>query len=170
VHLRPRSDLQRQPCDLVDSRQVERTVELTDGRRISADVILFSVGVKPELALARAAGLALGPSGALEVDEHLRTSDPDIYAAGDMAEVLHKVTGRRARMPLAGPANRQGPIAASNALGRTTRDAGALGTSVGRCSKPLPLRRASPREPRAMLGSTSASPWRTNFIMPDTRS
>jgi NADPH-dependent 2,4-dienoyl-CoA reductase/sulfur reductase-like enzyme/rhodanese-related sulfurtransferase len=108
----------------------ERTVELADGRRLPADVVLFSVGVRPELALAKAAGLAIGASGALEVDEHLRTSDPDIYAAGDMAEILHKITGRRVRVPLAGPANRQGRIAASNALGRTMRYTGALGTSV----------------------------------------
>ena len=108
----------------------ERTVELANGRRLPADVVLFSVGVRPELALAKVAGLAIGASGALEVDEHLRTSDPDIYAAGDMAEVLHKVTGRRVRVPLAGPANRQGRIAASNALGRTMSYRGSLGTSV----------------------------------------
>jgi NADPH-dependent 2,4-dienoyl-CoA reductase/sulfur reductase-like enzyme len=108
----------------------ERTVELANGRRLPADVVLFSVGVRPELALAKAAGLAIGASGALEVDEHLRTSDPDVYAAGDMAEILHKVTGRRVRVPLAGPANRQGRIAASNALGHTMIYRGALGTSV----------------------------------------
>jgi NADPH-dependent 2,4-dienoyl-CoA reductase/sulfur reductase-like enzyme/rhodanese-related sulfurtransferase len=108
----------------------ERTVELANGRRLPADVVLFSVGVRPELALAKAAGLAIGGSGALEVDEHLRTSDPDVYAAGDMAEILHKVTGRRVRVPLAGPANRQGRIAASNALGRTMSYRGAIGTSV----------------------------------------
>ena len=108
----------------------ERSVELADGRRLSADVVLFSVGVRPELALAKAAGLAIGVSGALQVDEYLRTSDRDIYAAGDMAEVLHKVTGRKVRVPLAGPANRQGRIAASNALGREMRYEGALGTSV----------------------------------------
>jgi rhodanese-related sulfurtransferase len=64
------------------------------------------------------------------VDEHLRTSDPDVYAAGDMVEVVHKVSGRRVRVPLAGPANRQGRIAASNALGLAMRYGGALGTSV----------------------------------------
>jgi NADPH-dependent 2,4-dienoyl-CoA reductase/sulfur reductase-like enzyme/rhodanese-related sulfurtransferase len=108
----------------------ERTVELSGGRRIPADLVLFSVGVRPELTLARQAGLQLGPSGGLQVDEHLRTSDPDVYAAGDMCEVVHRVSGRRVRVPLAGPANRQGRIAVSNALGADLRYRGALGTSV----------------------------------------
>jgi NADPH-dependent 2,4-dienoyl-CoA reductase/sulfur reductase-like enzyme/rhodanese-related sulfurtransferase len=105
-------------------------VELGDGARIPADIVLFSVGVRPELGLARQAGLAIGSSGGLQVDEHLRTSDPHIWAAGDMNEVVHKVSGRTVRIPLAGPANRQGRIAASNALGMTMRYAGALGSSV----------------------------------------
>lgn len=108
----------------------EREVELADGRRLPADVVLFSVGVRPELVLARAAGLELGPTGALLVDDHLRTSDPHVWAAGDMIELHHKVSGRRVRLPLAGPANRQGRVAASNALGVPARYGGALGTSV----------------------------------------
>jgi len=108
----------------------EKAVELADGRRLPAEVVLFSVGVRPELALARAAGLELGATGGLLVDEHLRTSDPDVFAAGDMVEITHKVSGRRVRVPLAGPANRQGRVAASNALGLAMRYGGALGTSV----------------------------------------
>lgn len=108
----------------------ERSVALADGRRVPADLVLFSVGVRPELALARAAGLEIGPTGGLLVDEHLRTSDPDVFAAGDMVEIVHKVSGRRVRVPLAGPANRQGRVAASNALGVAMRYGGALGTSV----------------------------------------
>jgi NADPH-dependent 2,4-dienoyl-CoA reductase/sulfur reductase-like enzyme/rhodanese-related sulfurtransferase len=107
-----------------------REVELADGRRLPAEVVLLSVGVRPELALARQAGLATGQSGGLLVDEHLRTSDPSIWAAGDMNEVEHKVSGLRVRLPLAGPANRQGRIAASNALGLPMRYRGALGSSV----------------------------------------
>ena len=107
-----------------------REVELTDGSRLPADVVLLSVGVRPELALAREAGLAMGATGGLLVDEHLRTSDPSIWAAGDMNEVVHKVSGRKVRIPLAGPANRQGRIAASNALGLPMRYRGALGSSV----------------------------------------
>jgi NADPH-dependent 2,4-dienoyl-CoA reductase/sulfur reductase-like enzyme/rhodanese-related sulfurtransferase len=107
-----------------------RTVKLSDGRVLPADLVLFSVGVRPELAIARSTGLALGPSGALQVDDQLRTSDPAIWAAGDMIEVVQKVSGKRVRVPLAGPANRQGRIAATNALGGSMRYGGALGTSV----------------------------------------
>ena len=107
-----------------------REVELTDGRRLPADLVLFATGVRPELALAKQAGLEIGVSGGLVVDEHLQTSDPNIYAAGDMIEVEHLVSGRKARVPLAGPANRQGRIAASNAMGVVLPYGGALGTSV----------------------------------------
>lgn len=105
-------------------------VELSDGRRIAGAIVLISVGVRPELALAKQAGLATGDSGGLLVDEYLRTSDPSIWAAGDMNEIVHKVSGRKVRIPLAGPANRQGRIAASNALGVPMKYSGALGSSV----------------------------------------
>jgi NADPH-dependent 2,4-dienoyl-CoA reductase/sulfur reductase-like enzyme/rhodanese-related sulfurtransferase len=108
----------------------EGKVELAGGRRIDGEVVLFSVGVRPELTLAKKAGLAIGASGGVQVDEYLRTSDPNIFAAGDMVEVVHRVSGRKVRIPLAGPANRQGRIAASNALGGEMRFAGSLGTSV----------------------------------------
>ncbi|AMW04486.1 FAD-dependent oxidoreductase [Gemmatimonas phototrophica] len=108
----------------------EREVELTTGVRLPADLVLFATGVRPELTLARQAGLEIGASGGLVVNEFLQTSDPNIYAAGDMIEVEHLVSGRRARVPLAGPANRQGRIAASNAMGVPMPYGGALGTSV----------------------------------------
>ena len=108
----------------------QRTVTLSDGRNITADLVLFSVGVRPELTLAKQAGLEIGPSGGLIVDEYLRTSDPHVWAAGDMVEVVQKISGRHIRIPLAGPANRQGRIAASNALGEQMHYDGALGTSV----------------------------------------
>jgi rhodanese-related sulfurtransferase len=92
--------------------------------------VLMSVGVRPEITLAKKAGLALGATGGLLVDEYLRTSDPNIWAAGDMNEIVHKVSGRKVRVPLAGPANRQGRIAASNALGMSMKYSGALGSSV----------------------------------------
>ena len=107
-----------------------KEVELADGRRLSGDLVLFSVGVRPELTLAKKAGLTIGESGGLFVDEQLRTSDPDIYGAGDMVEVVQKVSGKKVRIPLAGPANRQGRIAATNALGGSMKYRGALGTSV----------------------------------------
>ena len=105
-------------------------VELSSGERLPADMVLLSVGVRPELTLAKSAGLDIGAAGGLVVDEHMRTSDPGIWAAGDMVEVTQKVSGRVVRVPLAGPANRQGRIAASNALGVPTRYAGVLGSSV----------------------------------------
>jgi rhodanese-related sulfurtransferase len=108
----------------------ERQLELGDGRRLDADLVLFSVGVRPELGLAKQAGLEVGATGGLRVDQFLRTSDPDVFAAGDMVEVTHRVSGRQVRVPLAGPANRQGRIAASNALGGSLRYRGPLGSSV----------------------------------------
>jgi NADPH-dependent 2,4-dienoyl-CoA reductase/sulfur reductase-like enzyme/rhodanese-related sulfurtransferase len=106
------------------------SVELSDGSRLPAAMVLVAAGVRAELTLARGAGLALGSAGGLVVDDHLRTSDPFIWAAGDMNEIVHKVSGRTVRVPMAGPANRQGRIAASNALGMSMRYSGALGSSV----------------------------------------
>ncbi len=108
----------------------ERSVMLSDGTTVDADMVLLSIGVRPNLTLARTAGLDIGASGGLTVDDHLRTSDPHIYAAGDMVEVVNKIHGKKVRIPLAGPANRQGRIAATNALGGAMSYRGALGTSV----------------------------------------
>jgi NADPH-dependent 2,4-dienoyl-CoA reductase/sulfur reductase-like enzyme/rhodanese-related sulfurtransferase len=105
-------------------------VELSGGGRVPGSLVLVAAGVRPELALAREAGLEIGKSGGLLVDEHLRTSDRRIWAAGDMTEVVFKASGRKVRVPLAGPANRQGRIAASNALGMSMAYNGALGSSV----------------------------------------
>jgi NADPH-dependent 2,4-dienoyl-CoA reductase/sulfur reductase-like enzyme/rhodanese-related sulfurtransferase len=108
----------------------EKEVVLSDGSSVGADIVLLSIGVRPQLTLARSAGLEIGESGGLVVDETMRTNDPDIYAAGDMVEVVNKVHGRKVRIPLAGPANRQGRIAATNALGGSMKYRGAIGTSV----------------------------------------
>ncbi|HEY9595899.1 MAG TPA: FAD-dependent oxidoreductase [Spirochaetia bacterium] len=105
-------------------------VELTDGSRLPAECVILSIGARPNLDLAAAAGLEVGASGGLVVDEHMRTSDPSIWAAGDMVEIVQRVTGRKVRIPLAGPANRQGRIAASNAMGLPMAYAGGLGSSV----------------------------------------
>ena len=106
------------------------SVLLSDGSILDADMVLLSIGVRPELTLAKSAGLEIGTSGGLVVDETMRTNDPDIYAAGDMVEITNKVHGRKVRIPLAGPANRQGRIAATNILGGRMVYRGALGTSV----------------------------------------
>ncbi|NCC65209.1 MAG: CoA-disulfide reductase, partial [Spirochaetia bacterium] len=105
-------------------------VRLNDGSRVETDMVLLSVGVRPTLQLAKDANLELGKSGALLVDEYLRTSDPCIYAAGDMVEITHTVSGSKVRMPLAGPANRQGRIAATNALGGSQPYKGSVGSSI----------------------------------------
>ena len=83
-----------------------------------ADLVVLAVGVRPATALAKEAGLDLGPRGGVKVDPHMRTSDPHIYAAGDMVEVIDTVTGEPAIIALAGPANRQGRIVAENIAGR----------------------------------------------------
>ncbi len=105
-------------------------VVLSDGSEVDADFVLLSVGVRPTLALAKEAGLEMGTAGGLKVNEALRTSDPAIFAAGDMCEIEHRVMDRTVRIPLAGPANRQGRLAAENALGGSRTYNGAMGTSV----------------------------------------
>lgn len=107
-------------------------VTLEDGSSLDGDMVLLSIGVRPTLQLAKDAGLAMGPAGGLLVDETLRTSDPHIYAAGDMVEIEHRVHKAKVRIPLAGPANRQGRIAAENALGGNHPYRGSLGTSIVR--------------------------------------
>lgn len=105
-------------------------VELQSGRRIPMDLAVLSIGVRPELKLARDAGLTIGSSGGISVDEHQRTSDPDVYAAGDAAEVTHLVTGKKTRIPLAGPASKQGRVAGAHAAGEDLSFPGALGTAI----------------------------------------
>ncbi len=109
-----------------------RTVKLDNGKILDADMVLLSIGVRPTLQLAIDAGLEIGEAGGLLVNEQLQTSDPDIYAAGDMVEIEHRVNGKKVRIPLAGPANRQGRIAAENALGGNHAYKGSIGTSVVR--------------------------------------
>ena len=107
-------------------------VEFADGSRLPADLILLSVGVKAEVELARAAGLEIGATGGVKTNGRMESSDPNIYAVGDAAETIHALTGARARIALAGPANRQGRIAGANAAGARMIYPGALGTSIVR--------------------------------------
>jgi len=109
-----------------------RSVKLENGKILDADLVLLSIGVRPSLQLAKEAGLKIGETGGLLVNSQLQTSDPDIYAAGDMVEIEHRVNGQKVRIPLAGPANRQGRIAAENVLGGNHRYRGSIGTSVVR--------------------------------------
>jgi len=106
-------------------------VVLEDGRRIEADMVLLSIGVRPNTKLAADAGLEIGPTGGIVTDEVQRTSDPDIYAVGDAVQVVHGVTGQAARIPLAGPANRQGRTAGEHAAtGQAPPPGRVLGTAI----------------------------------------
>ena len=102
----------------------------SSGKAHPADVVILAIGVRPETALAKAAGLEIGQRGGIRVDEHMRTSDPDILAVGDAVEVKDYVTGQWTLIPLAGPANRQGRIAADVIAGRKSRYRGTQGTSI----------------------------------------
>ncbi|MCU0927999.1 MAG: FAD-dependent oxidoreductase [Burkholderiaceae bacterium] len=100
------------------------------GQAYAADIVILAIGVRPETALAKAAGLEIGQRGGIRVDEHMCTSDPDILAVGDAVEVKDVVTGQWTLIPLAGPANRQGRIAADVIAGRDSRYRGTQGTSI----------------------------------------
>jgi len=110
--------------------ELAQEAELESGKRFPMDMAILSIGVRPELKLAREAGLKIGDSGGIVVNERQQTSDPDIYAAGDAVETIHLVTGKRARIPLAGPANKQGRVAGANAAGGDLQFYGALGTAI----------------------------------------
>lgn len=103
---------------------------LSDKEHIKSDIVLLAIGVAPDSALAVSAGIKTGIKGAITVDEHMLTSDPDIYAVGDAAEIEELVTGSKANIPLAGPANKQGRIAADNIAGISSSYKGTMGTSV----------------------------------------
>ena len=92
--------------------------------------MILAIGVRPETALAKMAGIEIGERGGIRVDEHMRTSNPDIFAVGDAVEVKDFVTGQWSLIPLAGPANRQGRIVADVIAGRDSRFRGTQGTSI----------------------------------------
>ena len=117
---------------VTDLRQAgdEVTAQIENASPVTADFAMLAIGVLPETSLAAAAGLTLGRKGAVVVDEHMRTSDPDIYAAGDAVQVCDAVTGAPSLVPLAGPANKQGRIAADNIAGIPSVYRGAQGSSV----------------------------------------
>lgn len=132
------SHLREKGLDLRFKHSVESYEELENGIRvhvagresIDCSFVVLAVGVVPESELAAAAGLELGPKGSIMVDSHMRTSDPDIYAVGDAVPVTDPVTGKLKLTPLAGPANKQGRIAADNICGIQSEYHGTLGSSV----------------------------------------
>ena len=108
-------------------------ISFADGRKISADMVILSIGVRPDTQLAAAAGIAIGEARGVKVDEYLRTSDENIYAVGDAIEYPHPITGKPWLNYLAGPANRQARIVADNmVLGDRIKYEGSIGTSVAK--------------------------------------
>ena len=108
-------------------------VHLRSGKQISTDLVILSIGVRPETKLVKEAGLSIGTLGGIAVNEYMQTSDPAIYALGDAVEVLNPVTGKPALIPLAGPANKQGRIVADNIVfGNRETYRGTIGTSIAK--------------------------------------
>jgi NADPH-dependent 2,4-dienoyl-CoA reductase/sulfur reductase-like enzyme/rhodanese-related sulfurtransferase len=103
---------------------------LNSGQRLTAQLVVFGIGVRPENKLAVEAGLEVGPRGGIRVNDYLQTSDPNIYAVGDVIEVNDVISGDKSQVPLAGPANRQGRIAADNVFGRSMKYRGTQGTAI----------------------------------------
>ncbi len=119
-----------QSAEAFEQANDQLTVRLNSGHSLQAQLVIVGVGVRPDNHLAVEAGLEISQRGGIRVDEFLQTSDPDIYAAGDAIEVRDFVTGEHTQLPLAGPANRQGRIAADNAFGRKQRFRGSQGTAI----------------------------------------
>jgi NADPH-dependent 2,4-dienoyl-CoA reductase/sulfur reductase-like enzyme/rhodanese-related sulfurtransferase len=106
------------------------SVVAESGARLAADLVILAIGVRPETELAKRAALRIGPRGGIVVDAQMRTSDPHIWAVGDAVEVADVVTGQETVLPLAGPANRQGRVAAESIAGRATHFRGVQATAV----------------------------------------
>lgn len=109
-----------------------KKVILSDGTEIQTDMAILSIGVVPESGLAESAGLELGQRGGIIVNEYLQTSNEHIYAVGDAVEVADYITGTKVMIPLAGPANRQGRIAANNIMGKEEKYQGTMGISIAK--------------------------------------
>lgn len=105
-------------------------VVLASGSTLAADFVVLSIGVRPENSLAVDAGLDVGERGGIQVNAHQQTTDPDIYAVGDAIEVTEVVSGTKTQIPLAGPANRQGRVAADHIFGRDSKYRGTQGTAI----------------------------------------
>ncbi|MGY3909326.1 FAD-dependent oxidoreductase [Aeromonas piscicola] len=124
------SAIERQDGQPAQAASTGLRLTLSDGTRLDTDLLILAIGVKPETLLAAKAGLELGPRGGIKVDAGMRTSDPFIYAVGDAVEETDFVTGESVLIPLAGPANRQGRIAADNMLGRAETYKKTQGTAI----------------------------------------
>ncbi len=142
---------------------------MNSGQRLPAQLVIFGVGVRPENKLAVDAGLEVGPRGGIRVNEYLQTSDPDIYAVGDAIEVKDVVSGDPTQVPLAGPANRQGRIAADNVFGRAVDVPGNAGNRHRRRLRPHGSddRRFGKSSAASRIGPSARSTF-TRRITPDT--
>ena len=109
-----------------------KEIILSSGKSLSTDLIIFAIGVRPENALAKEAGIKLGERGGIHVNQYLETSEKGIFAIGDAIEVVDFVTKREVMIPLAGPANKQGRIVADNICGKMVTYNGSMGTSVAK--------------------------------------
>ncbi len=107
-------------------------VVLESGNEVTGDMFLLGLGVRPDSVIAKQSGLDLGVAGSIKVNEYLQSSDPDIYAAGDLADSTFQSTGEDTWIPLAGPANKQARVIANHMMGRPGKFAGVLGTSIVR--------------------------------------
>ena len=110
--------------------QGKLTLSLNNGDQLDTDILIMAIGVRPETKLAQEAGLQIGSLGGIYTNEYMQTSDPSIYAVGDAVEEKDFVTGEQTLVPLAGPANRQGRMAADNMLGRQETYQGTQGTAI----------------------------------------
>ena len=111
---------------------VAQRVVLESGNEVAGDMFLLGLGVRPDSVIAKQSGLDLGVAGSIKVNEYLQSSDPDIYAAGDLADSTFQSTGEDTWIPLAGPANKQARVIANHMMGRPGKFAGVLGTSIVR--------------------------------------
>ncbi len=115
-----------------DKEKDKISVKTSSGRKIICDFVIMSAGIKPENKLAVEAGLKIGNNGGIIVNDLMQTSDPSVFAVGDAVETKDYISGRPVMLPLAGPANKQGRIAADNASGRKASFKGTIGTSIAK--------------------------------------
>jgi NADPH-dependent 2,4-dienoyl-CoA reductase/sulfur reductase-like enzyme/rhodanese-related sulfurtransferase len=116
--------------EIVPTGDTSAEVLLNSGERIPTELIILSIGVKPDTEFVKKSGIAVSDRGAIIVDEHMRTNKPGVYAVGDAVEVVDFVSGKKVHVPLAGPANRQGRIAADNIAGINTVYKNTQGTAI----------------------------------------
>ena len=116
-----------------EEKDNQLSVKLDNGDTLSTDIAILSIGVRPEIQLAKEAGIEIGKLGGIKVNEYMQTSNPDVYALGDAVEVIHPITKQPALIPLAGPANKQARIVADNIVfGNKAKYKGSYGVSIAK--------------------------------------